>query len=109
MKCLFCEREFEGERSTAKFCSGTCRKAHSRLEVSVTSDGLSVTENEVSVTEGVRLDLEKDLKLNMEKDLGIYSWSKDGVFIRPDITIEQVRRIRRLVEAKNGWEERKYA
>ena len=54
------------------------------------------------------LDLEKDLHLDLKRDLGIYSWTKDGIFIRPDITIQQVRNIRRLVEARHGWPHRAY-
>jgi hypothetical protein len=54
------------------------------------------------------LDLEKDLKLDLKKDLGIFAWTPDGIFIRPDITIQQVRNIRRIVEAKHGWSHRTY-
>ncbi len=54
------------------------------------------------------LDLVKDLHLNLQKDLGVYGWSANGIFIRPDITIQQVRNIRRVVEAKNGWHHRTY-
>jgi len=50
----------------------------------------------------VCLDLEKDLKLDLKKDLGIYSWTADGIFIRPDITVDQVQNIARLVHAKRG-------
>ena len=56
----------------------------------------------------VRLDLEKDLGLDLRKDLGCFAVTKDGWFIRPDITIQQVRNIRRLVEAKHGWPHRAY-
>jgi hypothetical protein len=56
----------------------------------------------------VYLDLEKDLYLDLKRDLGIYSWTKDGIFVSPDITIQQVRNIRRLVEAKKGWPHRTY-
>jgi hypothetical protein len=35
-------------------------------------------------------------------------WSQDGIFILPDITIDQVRNIRRLIEAKHGWTPREY-
>lgn len=54
------------------------------------------------------LDLEKDLHLDLRKDLGIYAWTADGIFIRPDITVDQVRRIRSLVEARHGWPHRIY-
>jgi hypothetical protein len=56
----------------------------------------------------VFFDLVKDLHLDMKKDLGIFAWTKDGIFIRPDITIQQTRNIRRLVEAKHGWPHRVY-
>ena len=114
MKCISCEREFEGERSTAKYCSASCRVMWNRVPlkemgVSVTEDGLSVTKGEVSVTEplSVTLDFTKDLKLDLRKDLGVSSW-ENGIFILPEITVEQVRRIRGLVGAKNGWEQREY-
>ena len=103
-KCIYCDREFESERSTAKYCSSVCRVAYNR--VSVTEDGLSVTE--VSVTPlSVTLDFTKDLKLDLRKDLGVSSW-ENGIFILPEITVEQMRRIRGLVGAKNGWEPREY-
>ena len=54
------------------------------------------------------LDLAKDLKLDIRKDLGCIGFSPDGIFIHPDITIDQVRTIRRLVEAKRGWIPRAY-
>lgn len=60
------------------------------------------------VTKDVYINLEKDLKLNLEKDLGVFAWTSDGIFIRPEITVDQVRRVRRLVEAKKGWVHRKY-
>lgn len=30
-KCLYCDREFEGKRVDATFCSQNCQKAHLRL------------------------------------------------------------------------------
>jgi hypothetical protein len=60
-----------------------------------------VTDEEVGVPASV-LDLVGDLKLSLEKDLGIYGWSADGIFIRPDISIDQVQNIARLIHAKNG-------
>ena len=50
----------------------------------------------------VFLDVEKDLGLDLKKDLGIFAWSKDGIFIRPDITVKQVQNIARLIHAKHG-------
>lgn len=52
---------------------------------------------------GSYLDLTKDLSLNMS-DLGITGWNEDGIFIKPEITVEQVRNIARLVHAKHGRE-----
>jgi hypothetical protein len=54
------------------------------------------------------VDLVKDLHLDLQKDLGVTAWTSDGIFIRDDITIEQVRNIRRIVEAKHGWPHRTY-
>ena len=100
-KCLGCGVEFNAVRVTAKFCSGRCRLAFHRGGVSVTKV-LSVTEDdEVGVPAGV-VDVVKDLKLDMARDLGIYSWSVDGIFIRPDITIPQVQNIARMVHARRG-------
>jgi len=128
-KCLECGKEFEAVRATAKYCSVTCRsKAH--REVSVAGEALSVAENlsvaskeglsvarvekeALSVAEEVGtpakvLDLVKDLHLNMGRDLGCTAWTADGIFIRDDIQIEQVRSIRRVVEARHGWPHREY-
>jgi hypothetical protein len=112
--CTICENEFEAERSTAKFCSDKCRVKSNRLsvtespEVSVTN--LSVTdEKPLSVTKPQKpkifIDIVKDLKLNPEKDLGITGWTPDGIFIRPDITIQQVQTLARLIHAKHGRKE----
>ena len=114
--CVLCGAEFEGY-GKAKFCSGACRvRAHRQSVTNDVTIGEDVTidaEKPCNVTKvaepGVTiLDVEKDLGLKMDRDLGIYAWSRDGIFIRPDITIEQVRRIRGLVGAKNGWEPREY-
>jgi hypothetical protein len=48
------------------------------------------------------MDVVKDLKLSLEKDLGITGWTKDGIFIRPEIEVRQVQNIARLVHAKHG-------
>jgi hypothetical protein len=122
--CTICENEFEAERSTAKFCSNKCRVKSNRLSVTENlSSPLSVTENpEVSVTNlsvtdekplsvtdpqkpKIFIDIVKDLKLNLEKDLGITGWTPDGIFIRPEITIQQVQNIARLIHAKHGRKE----
>lgn len=126
-KCEVCGNEFEAVRSTAKFCSPVCRVKASRLSVTDQTPGevLSVTENlsvtpkeelsvtsdtpaRLSVTPDAFINVTKDLKLDLKKDLGCMGWSPDGIFILPDITIDQVRNIRRLVEAKNGWKHREY-
>lgn len=56
MKCSVCGKEFEAERSTARFCSGSC-KLKSHRGISVTSTPLSVTKDvtvtPVSVTEQI--------------------------------------------------------
>ena len=86
----------------------------SRVTDNFVTDNLSVTDiNEPCKVANVRkdregevfLDLEKDLKLNLRKDLGVTSWSDSGIFISPDITEKQVRAIRDIVAAKNGWPE----
>ena len=59
MKCIQCKEEFEGQRSTAKFCSDKCRKQYNRgvsvtkKEANVTVKPLSVTKEEVSVSQDV--------------------------------------------------------
>ena len=106
-RCEVCGVEFDAGRSTARFCSGACRLALHRKEVSVT-EKVSVTEVSaekpcnVFTGTGEYLDLEKDLRLDLKKDLGIYSWSKDGIFIRSEITIDRVQNIASLIHAKNG-------
>ena len=48
--CLNCNNEFNAKRDTAKYCSGKCRIAHSRLSVTVSvTNGLSVTQPDVTV------------------------------------------------------------
>lgn len=106
MKCEGCGVEFEAVRATARFCSGGCRLAFHRKVLSVTEsplalqDDLSVTD-EVGTPAGV-VDLVGDLKLDLKKDLGVTSWSADGIFIRDDITVDQVQNIARLIHAKHN-------
>ena len=38
MKCIICGKEFETERSTARFCSNTCKLAYHRSKVSVSKE-----------------------------------------------------------------------
>jgi hypothetical protein len=114
-KCIVCGNIFEAARATAKYCSIKCKHAFHRDELSVPENILSVPERNLSVPENddvappvPYLSIEKDLKLNLEKDLGCIAWTQDGIFIRPEITIQQVRNIRRVVEAKHGWKKRTY-
>ena len=56
MICEYCGKEFEGKRADAKYCSDACRKAASRTEtdgLSVTTEGLSVTNVTDNVTDKV--------------------------------------------------------
>ena len=112
MKCLECGNEFEAVRATAKYCTEGCRQKGHR-KVSVTEGVLSVTktlsvtpDEDLSVTEvgtpAKVVDLVKDLHLDLAKDLGVTSWTADGIFICPDIRVGQVQNIARLVHAKNG-------
>ena len=89
MVCTICGKEFEAERTTAKYCSGSCRIKAMRnanvtlnnKDVTVTDD--SVTKPEVSVTNDVTVTPDNgtdnapkhrpetnkwDLNLNPEKD-----------------------------------------
>ncbi len=112
MKCEVCGKDFEAIRSTARYCSELCRQRGHRVSVtgvslSVTTEGLSVTENDLSVTDEVGIpaavvDLVGDLNLDLKKDLGIDSWTENGIFIRSDITVDQVQNIARLIHAKHG-------
>jgi endogenous inhibitor of DNA gyrase (YacG/DUF329 family) len=121
--CDYCGNGFEAERSTRKYCSDKCKKLafltvlkeEQVLRVTVPKDDLTVPETVVSVPKKndkkvtvPYLDVVKDLGLSLEKDLGVFGMTSDGIFIRDDITVEQVRNIRRLVEAKKGWLHRKY-
>jgi len=127
MKCVVCGKEFDG-RSDARFCSSTCRSRRNRATdngisvakgVDATDNGGSATDNCVCATDNATdidipcrvvqqiirdgyMDLEKDLKLSLQKDLGITAWTSEGVFIREDITIPQVRNIAKLIHAKHG-------
>lgn len=118
--CEVCGVEFEG-RSDAVCCGAVCRVKRNR---GVTDNGLSVTsvtDKSSSVTdnvtdnvtdkievacremrEGIWIDVEKDLGLDLKKDLGCRGWDKNGIHILPEISIEQVRDIARLVAAKHG-------
>ncbi len=106
MKCIECGKDFEATRITARYCSELCKKRHQRglsgTEVNSLAgqDDLSGTE-EVGVP-AVVVDLVKDLHLDLVKDLGVDSWTADGIFIRSDITVDQVQNIARLIHAKHG-------
>jgi hypothetical protein len=130
IKCSVCGESFEG-RVDAKYCSSTCRSKGNRAtdnKLSVASginatdnlatDKLGVTDKVIDIDvpckvfskkdeEGV-VDLVRDLKLDLKKDLGIDSWSSSGIMIRPDITIQQVQNICSLIRAKNGNAQRVY-
>ncbi len=107
MRCLVCGVEFEG-RGRAKFCSIRCKSSYHRIVSSdgsivspIVSGGVIVSDDDIGVPAGV-VDLEKDLNLDMEKDLGIMSWTADGIFLRPDITVSQVQNIAKLIHAKHN-------
>lgn len=61
------------------------------------------------VTPVTYIDLVKDLDLDLGKDLGLTGWDMNGAHLRDDITMDQVRRIRGLVEAKHGQPHRVYS
>jgi hypothetical protein len=50
MKCIQCNKEFEAKRTTAKYCSDTCRNLAFR-GVSVAKDSVAISVPEVSVAE----------------------------------------------------------
>ena len=111
-KCSVCGKVFDAARDTARYCSGGCKKKFQRLAGQVDSlEGQEVifsgtkevsgTDVEIGVMAKV-LDLVKDLKLDIGKDLGITGWTADGIFIKPDVTIKQVQNIARLIHAKHG-------
>lgn len=114
--CVVCGETFWAERVTAVFCSDTCKKKHQRKlaghgaslagQTEVVS-GTKTLAGQVSGTTSY-LDVVKDLGMSLEKDLGIFGMTPDGIFIRDDITESQVRNIRRVVEAKRGWVPRVY-
>jgi hypothetical protein len=136
MNCENCGTEFDGKKNKL-FCSEKCKVENYRKSVTVSTETvlnvtdvvtvstkpvLNVTENPEVGTGPLRevdqmkplvpkpsyMNLEKDLKLSPEKDLGILGWTPDGIFIKDDISISQVRRIRSLVEAKHNWPHRTY-
>jgi hypothetical protein len=133
-KCLECGNEFEAASVRAKFCSIPCKSSFHRK--SIVSDTVSRIVSEDSIVSPITVsetprtvssertvseesdddvgtlaavvDLVKDLHLDLGRDLGCTAWTADGIFIRDDIQIEQVRSIRRVVEARHGWPHREY-
>jgi len=120
MICLVCLKEFAG-RVDAKYCSDRCKKRFQRsgtdwVGLSGTSgtgvpdvvpDKIDVVPDKIEIAcremrEGIWVDVEKDLGLDLRKDLGCRGWDANGIHILPDITVDQVRNIARLVAAKNG-------
>ena len=109
MICIQCGKEFDGQ-GRAKYCSGACKVKHHRVtidsDVTIATSDVTIDSNTpckvVTIRKGC-LDVEKDLKLSMDKDLGITGWTEDGIFIKPEITVDQVRNISRMIHAKNGW------
>lgn len=77
-----CNKEFEAQRSTAKFCSAVCRVLNNR--VSVTTEGLSVTDRvsvtedngQVSATDNVE---EVVMKLSTQESAFIPNWKRLGL------------------------------
>ena len=89
MLCIYCNKEFDSKRATAKYCSPSCRVKHSRVSVtenlsvtplSVTKE-LSVTEKEeISVTSAVSVtSLSKD-----ELYSAIHSYKEDLWYDSPE-------------------------
>jgi hypothetical protein len=117
IKCSVCGTGFEG-RVDAKYCSSTCRSKGNRATDNLATDKLNATDKVIDIdvpckvfskkSEEGRVDLVKDLKLSLDKDLGITSWSENGIMIKPDITIQQVQNICSLIRAKNGSSQRVY-
>ncbi len=127
-KCEECGDKFEAESVRAKFCSIACKSSfHRKVTVSgivsrtvsesgivspitvsefpriVSQERIVSEESDDDVgTPAKVLDLVKDLHLDLEKDLGVTSWTADGIFIRPDIRVGQVQNIARMVAAKHG-------
>lgn len=125
-RCLGCGNVFEPVRASGLYCKDSCKKRHLRTlsgTVSGTNKSLAGQDDDLSGPELLSgtsskelsgtneddiglpakvVDLVKDLHLNLEKDLGVYGWTADGIFIRPDIRVDQVQNIARLVHAKNG-------
>lgn len=80
-------------------------------EVRQTEDGESISLDIPSMKLGVEewaVDLEKDLGLSLKRDFGVMGWTPRGIFIGIETSMEQVRNIRRVVEAKHGWKVRAY-
>ena len=105
MKCLNCQQEFESQRSTAKFCSDKCKLAYHRKEADDTLRDKIDTLRKDSVTpKSVNILTLKDFGID-PKDLGI-QWAPEGgpIFLRNDITAEQVRDLVRVMCAMKGKE-----
>ena len=47
------------------------------------------------------IDIVKDLGLNL-KELGITGWTENGIFLKDDVTIDQIQSIAKLIHARHG-------
>jgi hypothetical protein len=108
MKCLQCDKEFESKRIDARFCSGKCRIAYHRNELSVTKD----TVTDKSVTDNVtdkEVKTVKDFGIEL-KDLGVLTAGEGlPIMISPFITLQQVQDLVSVMNAMKGnfeWEPR---
>jgi len=115
MQCLCgCGQEITSKRLHAKFYSSSCRSRYNRAtdnQLSVANIPTDATDNWPNATDispdipckvptqSARIDIERDLKLHMHRDLGITAWTPNGIMIRPNITISQVHAIAKLIHA----------
>jgi hypothetical protein len=108
MKCISCGKEFEGRKSR-KFCDTSCRVKFARTAVSVTKIvpiRVSVTENGVSVTEpevdihGITFRKEQSIEERIGKYLDLVegyrfvpSWILHGYLSRNEACLAAVKRV----------------
>ena len=71
MKCLQCKEEFEGIRSTARFCCTKCKLAYHRKGISVSKDSVSDTVRRNSVSDTVKPVSVTEKKVSVSRDVTV--------------------------------------
>jgi hypothetical protein len=104
-KCVECNKEFESERGTARYCSAKCKLAYHRGGDSVSKDSVSY----LSVSKEPEVKTVKDFGISL-KELGVLTAGENlPIMISPFITVQQVQDLVSVCRAMKGefeWEPR---